>query len=280
MQTSPSSLKLFGDCARQYFYKKILHLEGDEVGSLTTLGSVWHYAVDVYENFDHDIDLAKRTFVYYWDNFDELGLRIDFWHRSTNHNGLKTRGLTMLDRYHELSPWQTGRLVGTEVEFHVPIGEHVLHGYIDKLWARPGQKILEVVDFKTGSYVPAKLAYNVQFTSYCYATMRPEFWANVPGFEDGHLKFAGWKRNGWWYHARNHKMINAGTRTDLDYRRLSLAVQSQNLAIEREVFPLDYSGESCGWCAWVEICGTEVESPLADVDLSETQGSMFGKDEG
>ena len=170
MKVRQSSLKQFGNCARSYYYSHILGLGQSQSGSLTVLGTVWHYAVDVYENYDHDLDLAKRTFVHYWENPDQLGERIDFWHRGTTHKGLRKRGLAMLDSYHELAPWRKGKLLGTEIRFEVPIGDHILQGTIDKLWYRPGQKKIEVIDFKTGSVVPEKLRYNIQFTAYCYAT--------------------------------------------------------------------------------------------------------------
>jgi len=260
LQISQSSLK---KCTRQFYYSKILNLGGDQTGSLTALGSVWHFSVDVYEQYDHDIDLARRTFIRYWENPDALGVHIDFWHKGTTKEGLRKRGLQMLDRYHELAPWRQGRMIGTEIKFVVPIGDQELKGFIDKLWYRPGQKRIEVIDFKTGSFVPRKLRHNIQFTAYCYATERPEFWENVPGFEDGYERFKGWKRAGWWYHARNNKMFNAGGRGTEDYRRLSLAVGQLVEAVEKDVYPLDVSGENCGWCPYAEsVCGSEVSDPL------------------
>jgi len=264
MKVRQSSLKQFGICGRQYYYSQVLQLGGDQVGSLTVLGSVFHYAVDVYENYGYDIALAKKTFVKYWDNTDLLGFTIDFWHTRTTKQGLQKRALNMLDRYHDLHPWSDGKLIGTEINFTVPIGDHELTGTIDKLWYRPGQRKVEVIDFKTGAYVPVKLRYNIQFTAYCYATERPEFWEHVPNeeFRDGHDRFLGWKRQGWWYHARNNKMFNAGLRQAKDYKRLRLAIEEMDNAIQANTFPLDYSGENCGWCAYAdEICGDEVEDP-------------------
>lgn len=263
MIVSPSRLKQFGACARQYYYQHILGLGESESGSLTVLGTVFHFSVDVYETYGHDLELAKRTFIHYWDHPEELGETIDFWHNRTNKDGLRKRGLAMLERYHELSPWRDGVLIGTEVKFVVPIGDHQLRGIIDKLWYRPGQKTVEAIDFKTGSYVEEKLRYNLQFTSYLYATERPEFWETIVNeeFRDGYERFKGWDRQGWWYHARNNKMFNAGKRYEKDYKRLALAVQAMDDAINANVFPLDYSGTNCGWCAHTEICGTEVADP-------------------
>lgn len=263
MQVRQSELKAFANCPRQFFYASVAKLGEEEVGSLTTLGSVWHYAVDVYENFNHDIDLAIRTFLYYWENYHELGLKIDYWHRRTTYEGLKRRGVEMLQRYHEMAPWSGGTLIGTEIHFSVPIGEHTLNGTIDKLAFRPGRKVVEVTDFKTASHVPENLRENIQFTAYCYATLRQEFWSQIPGFEDGLARFDGWKRQGTWYHARNNKVFNAGYREEVDYQRLLLAVNEMAKAIEAKVFPLDISGETCGFCPFVnEVCGSEIPSPV------------------
>lgn len=267
MRVRQSSLKQFGECAKQYELSQVLELAPEQVGSLTVLGTVWHYAVDVYEAYGHDVDLAKRTFTYYWENPKELGEKIDFWHTRTTHQGLLERGLKMLDMYHELAPWTSGKRIGSEIHFVVPIGEHELEGTIDKLWWRPGQKRLEVLDFKTGAYVPDKLRFNIQFSAYCYATTRPEFWQFVPGYEDGYERFKKAKRGGYWYHARNGKMHSAGERVLEDYKRLYLAILEMDQAVSLGVFPLTITGESCFYCPFSDgTCGGEIE-----------EGDIYGK---
>lgn len=272
MIVSPSRLKVFGDCARQYYYQHVLELPGEQVNAYTTLGSVFHFAMDVYETYGNDIDLAVRTFRHYWNNLDELGLRIDIYPpRGLNHAALGDRGVDMLERYHDMAPWKGGVLIGTEIKYEVPIGGHTIRGIIDKLFLRPQVKKIEVIDFKTGANVPEKLRYNLQFTSYLYATTRPEFWENVPGWEEFYIDSLTYKRQGFWYHARNSKMFNCGYRDDLDYRRLRLAVEAMADCIEADLYPLTVSGEACGYCGFIEICGTEVESPNADVLVSPEQ---------
>lgn len=253
-----SDLKQFGSCAYQYYLSKILDLGSERVGSLTVLGTVFHYAMEVYEHYGRDLDLAKRTFSYYWENPDELGETIDYWHRMTTWQGLHDRGINMLEQYHELAPFQ-GRLIGTEISFEVPLGEHTLQGTIDKLIARDGKKELHVIDLKTAALVPEKLRYNIQFTAYMYATLQPEFWSRVSGFETGYDEFKGYTRTGWWYHARNSKMWSAGYREQLDYQRLLLAVTEMDKAVKAGIFPLDIKGETCGFCPFAEeICGGAV----------------------
>lgn len=264
MLLSASRLKQFSDCPRQYYYDRILNLGESATGSLTVLGSVWHYAVDVYETLGGNLDVALETFDYYWSHPWELGYHIDFYHRRTNHDGLRKRGQAMLVRYDELAPWE-GEIIGTEIEFAVPLGDHVLRGFIDKLVAHPGKKLLEPVDYKTGSYVPEKLRYNVQFTAYCYATERQEFWEAI-GRPDDYYRYASWRREGKWFHARNTKVFNTGTRTALDYQRLLLMANEMARSIEAEIFPVDYSGETCGYCAFVDDCGQEVEDPRNGVN--------------
>lgn len=257
-----SDIRQFGGCARQWYYSRVLGLAEEQVGSLTVLGSVFHYAADVYETYGRDLDLALRTFEYYWEHPEELQLKVDFYHRSTTWTGLMKRGLEMLERYAELELWR-GELVGTEISFEVQLGEHTLSGQIDKLWVRSGQRKLDIVDFKTGAKVPEKLRYHLQFTAYCYATLRPEFWKFVPGYEDGFERFKGYERDGWWYHARDNKMFNAGLRTKLDYQRLYLAVEQMEATIDAGVFPLDANGENCGYCPFVgSVCGSEMPNPV------------------
>ena len=260
MRVRQSNLKTFGDCARQMYYLDVLGLEGQKVGSLTVLGSVWHFAMEVYETYGGNLDLAEKTFNYYWDNPEGLDLHIDFYHRRTTHEGLRTRGLAMLQQYDNLIPWKTGQNVGSEIHFIVPIGDHELEGTIDKLWARKGKNAtLEVVDFKTAAKVPEKLQFNLQFTAYAYATTTKEFWSYVPGFEDGHLRFRNYKRQGWWWHARNAKKYNAGYREEKDYKRLLLAIDSMAECIEKDVYPLTIDGSACAYCPYEEtVCGSEV----------------------
>jgi hypothetical protein len=231
----------------------------DASGSLTVLGSVWHYAVDVYETLQGDLETALATFDYYWSHPWELGYHIDFYHRRTTHESLRKRGRAMLVRYDELAPWE-GSIIGTEVDFAVPLGTHMLTGTIDKVIKH--HRAIEVVDYKTGSYVPEKLKYNVQFTAYCYATERPEFWEAL-GQPDDFYAYAGWVRQGKWFHARNTKVFNAGTRGSRDYQQLLLMADEMERSIEANIFPVDYSGETCGYCPFVETCGSEVDDPRA-----------------
>lgn len=221
-----------------------------------------HYALDVYETYGYNLDLALRTFDTYWAQPSLLGEKIDFWHRSTTWEGLEKRGHEMIRAYHELAVWKnvSEDVLGTEVHFIVPLGRHELEGTIDRLVANRGKKTISAYDFKTGAAVPEKLRFNLQFTAYAYATTRPEFWQYVPGWEDGYERFRSWSRDGWWYHARRARFYNAGKRTEADYRRLILAADEMENAIEAGVFPLDVKGENCYYCPFSDgTCGREVE---------------------
>jgi hypothetical protein len=79
VKVSPSKIKVFGDCANQFKYQYVLELPGQQYGALTVLGTVFHYAAEVYELYDNDIDLAVQTFRYYWNHSDELGQKIDWY---------------------------------------------------------------------------------------------------------------------------------------------------------------------------------------------------------
>ena len=57
-------------------------------------------------------------------------------------------------------------------------------------------------------------------------------------------------------------MFNAGTRGVDDYKRLLLSVDEMDKAIKANVYPLDYSGESCGWCPYADgTCGSAMIDP-------------------
>lgn len=251
-------LRRFASCPHQ-FGLSLEEPRDEEVGSLTTLGSVFHYTIDVYETTDHNLGAAKATFEHYWRYPEQLGLRVDFWHQRTSWSSLFDRGITMLERYDEAGTWRKGRLIGTEIGFSVPLGNHTLTGHIDQLWDHPGTKTLEVVDLKTGANVEDKLRWNVQFTAYCYGTERPEFWAN--GRADRYTKYRDYVRVGRLYHLRSGRVHDAGPREEIDYRRLLRAVDAMDEAVTLGVFPLNISGPTCGYCPYTDRCGMDVEDP-------------------
>ena len=246
----------------QYKLAKVERRGEQRVGSLTVLGTVFHYAADVYDHY-HDLELAKRTFEKMWAVPELLGEKIDFWHRGGDIDSLRKRGLEMLDKYAQLKNYR-GALIASEVHFIVPIGEHELEGTIDRVFDRPGQQKIEVLDLKTAKLVPEKLRYNIQFSAYCYATTTKEFWEQL-GRPELYEKYRDYKRGGTWYHARNGKVFNAGDRDEISYERLRLAIDNMALALERDVFPLTISGESCGYCPFSEsVCGYETKETLTE----------------
>ena len=252
MRVRQSDLKLFGDCAMQYKLAKVERRGEQRVGSLTVLGTVFHYAAEVYDLYQ-DLELAKASFDKYWSVPEMLGETIDFWHRRTTYDTLRKRGLSMLESYAQLAGYK--ELVEAEAHFIVPIGDHELEGTIDRLYVRPGQQKVEIVDLKTAASVPEKLGYNIQFTAYCYATTQKEFWEQIerPEMFD---QVKDWNRGGQWYHARTGKIWNAGNRDQQAYNRLRMAVEQMAAAVEADVYPLTISGEACGYCPFVEgICG-------------------------
>lgn len=262
MQVSPSRLRTFGNCANQYKYKYVLQLGGDQVGALTVAGSVIHYALEVHDQFGQNLQQALDTFDYYWNNPKELGETIDYYPPRVNHESIRSNAHEMIRRYHDSVPWKKGKLIGTEIRFEVPLGRHTLRGIIDRLDLRANR--LEIIDHKTGSYIPKNLRHDLQFTSYLYATTQPEFWEQVPGDYAGFWEEAETlPRFGIWHDVRNNKTVHAGERTVADYHRLELAVNQMEAALEADVYPLSISGDACGWCAWSEICGTEIEKENA-----------------
>lgn len=119
-----------------------------------------------------------------------------------------------------------------------------------------------VVTHNTGKE-QAYLRYNVQFSAYCYASTKKEFWVGWGG-EDGfgpergeelYQRFQGKGRRGTWINMRTFKYQDAGWRAAKDYQRLALAVDQICSSIQADIFPLTVSGSACTWCDYRRTCG-------------------------
>ncbi len=111
------------------------------------------------------------------------------------------------------------------------------------------------------------LRQNLQFSAYCYASTKPEFWHGWRG-EDGFgpgrggqlfHRFEGKARRGTWINMKTIKFQDAGWRGPDDYRRFALAVEQIVASIKADIYPLSLSGETCQYCEFRDICaGTGV----------------------
>lgn len=243
-----------------------------------------HHALEVFERLrpaegvDSAAYKASETFLYYWhpSNIEAICEKIPTggWLKGHTYSELRQRGITAIRSYADEVKFDDHELLGTEYGFAVPIDgtwdeelaePHVLVGSIDRLAVRYYARKLTVCidDFKTGKEYRF-LRHNLQFTAYCYATTKEEFWTGWLG-EDGfgevrgralYERFRDAGRRGTWINLRQFKMQDAGWRGTQDYARFSLAVTQIAMSIQADIYPLTITGEACTWCSYRDICGS------------------------
>src|SRR5262249_16617277 len=154
--------------------------------------------------------------------------------KHTTYAELRKRGIQVIKDFHARQRWQDRNVLGTEIPFLVPFGEHELHGFVDLLETKKsgnGTELLRVVDYKSGAVKPwlPELFLDIQFTVYMYAVKQKVFWVGTgtdeyPGLENGEWL---WETIGSqmptraiWYHLMTHSELDAGPRTQTDFDRL------------------------------------------------------------
>lgn len=250
--------------------------------SALSYGSVMHYALEQFERLRHTegvtlsdaVTAAVQTFDHFWHpmNIEAICPQVDIWLPRQGYGELRSRGIEAIKAYCALMKYDDHELLATEYGFQVPIdgtwdedtGEpHTLAGSIDRLAVRffTGRPALCVDDYKTGQEYKY-LRQNLQFTAYCYATTKPEFWCGWRG-EDGFgpergqelfTRFQKSGRRGTWINMRTVKFQDAGWRGPDDYTRLALAVEQLAASIRADIYPLSISGEHCHFCEFKDIC--------------------------
>lgn len=289
-----SDLAALARCPAQYGYRRA----GlpSKTNSAAAYGSVMHHALQVLERKLHDariktepksaayetayrqaVHAAKETFVHYWSplNIEAICEPVpnDGWLPRQGYSELRARGIDAIGKYADLIRYDDHELLATEYGFVVPIdgtfdehtGEpHYLGGSVDRLALRHYLRRLCVCidDYKTGKE-QRYLRHNIQFTGYCYATTKREFWVGYQG-EDGfgeqrgnelYERMADAGRRGTWINMRTFKMQDAGWRGPQDYERLRLAVDQFAAMYYADIFPLTINGEACQYCDFRSICG-------------------------
>jgi PD-(D/E)XK nuclease superfamily len=271
MRFRQSLLKTWQGCALQAKYREIDGLPRKQ-GSKAAFGTVIHHALHQYEVTGGNLEMALKTFVEVWDDPAQLGVEPDVWNRYTSYGGLRQKGIEILKGYDEANRWERKQIVALEHRFLVPFGAHEIEGTVDKLDLAKnhrGNQILRVVDYKTNARQPttAELALDVQFTTYIYATLQPEFWlGNGPDYPPVHNGDWWWSmlqstpRRGIWVQLwANSREIDAGARDDNDFGRLYRLCNEIEKAIERDVFVPCISGDTCGLCDYANgPCPTRV----------------------
>lgn len=279
MKIHQSDLKSFTRCGEQH--RRQLGGEQGPQLSATAFGSVMHHALHVLER-ERDVELAVNTFDHYWHplNIDQICSPVEEWIANQSYGTLRQKGIETLRRYWDLKAYDDEEVLALEIPFAVEIPEtwddelgepHVLLGTIDRLAVRyyRRQMHLCIDDWKTGKK-PNYLRHNIQFGAYCFATTQRTFWQGNPayytegfGSERGaelYTRFGlhATPRHGWWINVMGGPhWIDAGLRTDLDYRRFFHAVNQYAKARQHGIFPLSIEGDVCRFCSFNTDCPGE-----------------------
>ncbi len=262
------------NCPLAAHYRYDEHLP-DPPNGKTVFGTVMHSALEHYNNTgNYDATVAK--FKHDWAH---PSVEPAWWPRSTSYAKLRTRGLEILEAAKNHYRFQNRVVLGAEIPFLVPFGEHELTGYVDLVETQrsgTGSELLKVVDYKTAAKSPtsAELALDIQMTTYVWAVSQREFWvgglhADYPGLENGEWLWETIGRDmpkrAIWFSLWNGKELDAGPRTDEDFGRLYRLCDEIDRAITHEVY-VPKIGLACETCPYTEPCAMEVPVALRALD--------------
>ena len=173
-------------------------------------------------------------------------------------------GERILSHWWSLIEWDADVVLAREQHFIVPIGNgNELEGTIDKLTLRYRPKfndhVLLVSDLKTTRKVPSYnyLRQDLQFSAYCFATTKPEFWTGVKDGEHYFEHAKGMQREAEWVQLTGPQRKHAGERNQQDYNRLAYAINMMAASIDMRIFVPNISGASCTFCDFREHCGLQ-----------------------
>ena len=298
-----SDLSSWSRCQLEKFYDDRAANEYDAPQpaalSATEFGSVIHYCVMNMEQAMHEgredaLQVGLDLFKHYWDLDNMTALpgvrRITEWLPRQTYGGLRERGRITLKTYYGLLKDDKSWPLALEYTFAVPLeidGRlHTVTGTVDRLSIRQasrGKPYVSVDDLKTGKR-PYFLRYNMQGTTYCWATTMPEFWLGWPESGMGALEhfddelmgrlthlFSRWSyrlhrgethsesplasRRFRWIDLKEIKFADGGWRVDQDYERMKLAIDAYVRGNEAGVYSINTTGEICRYCSHKGNCG-------------------------
>lgn len=266
---SASKLGMWQRCPLQAHYRYDLHLPREQ-NAAATFGIVLHDALEFYVT-GGDYAKSRSRFLWHWHHPEEMNLEEGRYPQRTSHGSYLKLGLSILEDFHQRNRFDQAEVLGLEIPFMVPFGEHFLTGYIDRLEIRKNHKgidVVRIVDYKSKGSQPtvAELMLDVQFTVYSFAIGCREFWTGMvdpdnpvlldgdepkfPGLPDGEALWARCQdmpTRAIWYHLRKQKELDAGPRDNHDYMRLYRVCQQIQKAEIAGVF-VPKIGEACGLC--------------------------------
>jgi CRISPR/Cas system-associated exonuclease Cas4 (RecB family) len=272
MRVSNSMIETWMKCPLQARFRYLDKLPSKKTSRMT-FGICVHAALEFYNNTG-DVDKAVNMFLDYWDNPEKVKAVPEIWPKGTTAGGFRSKGIELIQTYHEQQGWGKRTILAQEHRFLVPIGEHEVQGVVDLLEVKKsarGVPTLRIVDYKTGSKKPYKntLRLNTQFTIYDYASRQPEFWFGnksdlnyyppMPGDpEELWETYKNVPRRGVYFHLLGCVEVDAGERDEADFMRLYRVITEMSKAVENEVFVPCLSADSCVFCDYTEPCGVKI----------------------
>lgn len=275
---SASRLKAWMECqlAAKYRYEDNLPRRQN---AKAVFGTIIHVCLQYYYESRGDWDGSDKMFRRIWADPAKNGYPIDYWPKYTSFGSLMGKGRDILRYVHETHRWQDFTVLGTEIPFLVPMGDHELTGYIDLLGIEKsgtGTELLKIIDYKTNSKNPtyAQLGLDVQLTVYDYAVGQREFWTGIdgdpryPGVDNGEWLWSTvgstMKRRCIWWGVWTGKQIDAGPRTERDYQRVYRVMTEIQKSINAGV-AVPKIGEACEWCDFRDPCALEIPVAIKQV---------------
>jgi hypothetical protein len=278
MRIRQSTLKTWMECPLQAKFKMFERLPSRQ-NAKASFGTIIHHCIERY-NQGAPIEEVIKEFRYRWTNPETMDVAPDYWPKYTTFGSLMEKGVEILSLYHEKVQWEHRTVLASEHRFLVPFGVHELEGTVDHIELKKagnGRKTLRIVDFKTNSKQPTlpALRFNIQFTTYIYASLQPEFWmGNGPDFpamldgEKWYERLQKTARQGVWYHLMTNKEINAGDRDDGDFMRLYRLCHEIEKAVEADVYVPNISGDSCVYCDYTANCNITIPNQQELLDAA------------
>ena len=263
-----SDIKTWARCPLAYAWQNVYGLPRLQGGS-ATFGTIIHDCTLWMEthrdaNGIPDLRGAIDRFNYYWRTPSKLDITLvpDYYENGRSWVKFSEQGPVMLKNWWSIIQWDSNLVLAREHTFDVPIGDgHMLHGTVDKLEVRyhapANGYVVMISDYKTNAKVPTYgyLEEDIQFSAYGYASLQPEFWANIPNGEQLFQDYADLPRWGEWVSLVQPRRMDAGVRTQRHFNRLTMAINALADSVAMRIFVPNISGETCRYCEFREQCG-------------------------
>ena len=132
MRFSASSMQSWMNCPLQAKFKHIERRPSLQHAK-ASFGTCIHDALEMYNN-GVDVDTCVERFKLTWENPEILDVVPDIWPTyGAGFAALRKKGIEMLRTYDRVNSYEDREVIGTEIEFLVPFGDHELKGFIDLL---------------------------------------------------------------------------------------------------------------------------------------------------